>query len=66
MRVVIGYDAERHKVWSENTPCEPWMEGKAGRVIGGSAIEPMPQMPSKGPGSLDALRMEARRRRDGR
>lgn len=39
MRTILGYDADRRPIWSENVPAENvgW-----GRAIGGRAIEAAP------------------------
>lgn len=59
MRRVIGY-VDGRAIWEDLGPSE----ARSGH-IGGHAIEPAQQMPSKGAGSLDALRIEARRARTG-
>lgn len=59
MRRVIGY-VDGKAVWEDLGPSE----ARTGN-IGGQTIQPMEQMPSKGPASFDAMRIEARRARTG-
>jgi hypothetical protein len=65
MRTVVGY-LHGAKVWSENVPNQPWLDGGSRTRIGGSAIEPAPQLvraPSN-PDSKAAIAKRERRARD--
>lgn len=57
---IRSYDEHRQPIWIDLGPSEA-----RSTHIGGHTIEPAQQMPSKGAGSLDAMRSEARRIRTG-